>query len=174
MHLVYYNKSLQQLHQVWPFSLGMTSTLKGSGCRTTPTLPCRSGGGAPSGSRKLIRWSREDRKRKSSILANDSPTHTRGPAPKGRKEGGVTRQPLSSRKRSGTNDKASVIFTLQHTLVCYNIMCVCDLVCVLVRECVWVCCLCVCYLVWRGPVAPSVWGRGGSPTCLPKLASHTW
>lgn len=66
-------------------------TLYGNGCKTTPSLPCRSGGEAPSGSLKLIRWSSEDRMRKSSSLANDSPTQTRGPAPNGRKQEGVMR-----------------------------------------------------------------------------------
>ncbi|KAL4008062.1 hypothetical protein ACER0C_001914 [Sarotherodon galilaeus] len=71
-------------------ALGMTTTLKGNGCNTTPNRPCKLGRGAPRGTLKLIRWSREDKKRKSSSLASDLPTQTRGPAPNGRKEEGVT------------------------------------------------------------------------------------
>lgn len=81
-------------------SRGRTTTLKGSGCSTTPSRPCKLGSGAPLGSLKLIRCNSEDRKRKSSSLANDSPTQTRGPAPNGRKQDGVTRWPRLSIKRS--------------------------------------------------------------------------
>lgn len=86
-------------------ALGMTATLKGNGCNTTPSRPCKLGRGAPRGTLKLIRWSREDKKRKSSSLASDSPTQTRGPAPNGKKQGGVTRRPWWSRKRSETAGK---------------------------------------------------------------------
>lgn len=81
-------------------SRGRTTTLKGSGCSTTPSRPCKLGSGAPLGSLKLIRCNSDDRKRKSSSLANDSPTQTRGPAPNGRKQEGVTRWPWLSIKRS--------------------------------------------------------------------------
>lgn len=81
-------------------ALGITTTLKGNGCNTTPNRPCKLGRGAPCGTLKLIRWSREDKKRKSSRIASDLPTQTRGPAPNGRKEEGVTCWPRWSRKRS--------------------------------------------------------------------------
>lgn len=143
-------------------ALGTTTTLKGNGCNTTPNRPCKLGRGAPCGTLKLIRWSREDKKRKTSRIASDLPTQTRGPAPNGRKEEVVTCWPWWSRKRSEMMGQHRrrwcdqvLFFKKKLELHCW--------------------CLCASVnLVWTNQVCPSDGGRGESTTCWPKHVSPCW
>ena len=50
-----------------------------------PTSPCKSGGGLPGGLSMTKLWINLAVTRNSWVLANDSPRHTRRPAPNGRK-----------------------------------------------------------------------------------------
>lgn len=86
-------------HSLDPLLWQMMSN--GSGERTKLTIPFMSGHFTPGGQEKRIRCKREVTKRKSSVLARVSPRQTLGPMEKGRKDSGLKKCPLSSKKFSG-------------------------------------------------------------------------